>query len=120
VLSPRRCSTSTAQSKQDTPWLIPRSPCTVFATFQSFSPNVNVAKNPLDFNRIVGGISYRFSDRLRFAIASQKLLFRHSQFTIPASELQLLSPSLAIANPDGIPNAVPSRIQIFANTEFSF
>ena len=101
--------------------LIPRSPFTAFATFQSFSPNVNVARNPLDFNRVVGGISYRFSDRLRFAITGQNLLFRHSQFTFPASQLQLLSPSLATANPDGMPNAVPNRIQaIFANTEFSF
>jgi hypothetical protein len=101
--------------------VIPRSPFTVFATFQSLSPNVNVAKNPLDFHRVVGGVSYRFSDRLRFAIASQNLLFRHTQFTFPASQIQLLSPALAAANPNGIANAVPNRIQaIFADTEFSF
>jgi TolA-binding protein len=101
--------------------VIPRSPFTVFATFQSLSPNVNVAKNPLDFHRVVGGVSYRFSDRLRFAIASQNLLFRHTQFTFPASQIQLLSPALAAANPNGIANAVPNRIQaIFADTEFRF
>jgi hypothetical protein len=100
---------------------IPRSPLTAFATFQSLSPNTTVAKNPLDFNRIVGGISYRFSNRLRFALASQNLLFRHSQFTFPASQLRSMSPALAIANPNGIANAVPNRIQaIFADTEFSF
>jgi hypothetical protein len=100
---------------------IPHSPFTVFATFHSFSPNTKVEKNPLDFNRVVAGISYKFSDRLRFAITSQNLLFRHAQFTFPASQLQLFSPSLAAANPNGVPNAVPGRIQaIFANTEFSF
>jgi len=100
---------------------IPHSPFTLFGTFQFLSPNTNVAKNPLDFNRIVGGISYRFSARLRFALTSQNLIPRHPQFTFPASQLQLLSPSLATANPNGIANAVPTRIQaIFANTEFSF
>jgi hypothetical protein len=100
---------------------IPRSPFTVFATFHSFSPNTKVDKNPLDFNRVIAGISYKFSDRLRFAITSQNLLFRHSQFTFPASQLQLFSPALATANPNGIAKAVPNRIQaIFANTEFNF
>jgi hypothetical protein len=49
------------------------------------------------------------------------LFFKHSQFTFPSAELQLFSPSLAAANPNGIPNAVPNRIQaISVNTEFIF
>jgi hypothetical protein len=105
---------------------IPRSPFTVFGIYHYFLPNTKVDKNPLDFSRIVAGVSYKVNDRLRFdrlrfALTSQNLIFKHSQFTFPATELQLFSPSLAAANPNGIPNAVPHRIQaIFANTEFTF
>jgi hypothetical protein len=100
---------------------IPRSSFTLFGMYHYFQPNTNVIKNPLDFSRIVAGISYKASDRLRFALTSQNLIFQHSQFTFPATELQLFSPSLAAANPNGIPNAVPSPIQaILMNTEFNF
>jgi hypothetical protein len=100
---------------------IPGSPFTLFAMYHFFLPNTQVDKNPLDFHRIIGGISYKVNDRLRFALTSQNLIFRHSQFTFPASELALFSPSLAAANPNGIPNAVPSRVQaIFLNTELNF
>ena len=100
---------------------MPRSPFTLFAMYHSFSPNTKVAKNPIDFDRIVAGISYKVNDRLRFALSSQNLIFKHSQFTVPAAELQLLSPSLAAANPNGIPNAVPNNIQaIFLSTGFTF
>ena len=69
----------------------------------------------------MAGIGYKVNDRLQFAISSQNLIFRHSQFTFPAAELQLFSPSLAAANPNGIANAVPNRIQaIFVSTGFSF
>jgi hypothetical protein len=82
---------------------------------------VRVAKNPIDFERIVAGVSYKVNDRLSFALTSQNLVFRHSQFTFPATDLQLLSPSLAAANPNGIANAVPNRVQaIFANVGFNF
>ena len=100
---------------------IPRSPFALFAMYHSFSPNTNVAKNPIDFERVVAGIGYTASDRLRFALSSQNLIFRHSQFTFPATELQTISPSLAAAYPNGIANAVPNPIQaIFLSTEFTF
>lgn len=99
---------------------IPRSPFALFAMYHSFSPNTKVTKNPIDVERVVAGIGYRVNDRLRFAISSQNLIFRHSQFTFPAAELQLLSPSLAAANPNGIANAVPNRTQaIFLSTGFT-
>ena len=89
--------------------------------YHSFSPNTKVAKNPIDFDRIVAGIGYKVNDPLRFALSSQNLIFRHSQFTFPAAELQLFSPSLAAANPNGMPNAVPNRVQaIFVSTGFTF
>jgi hypothetical protein len=100
---------------------ISRDPFALFGMYHYFLPNINVDKNPLDFSRIVAGIGYKANDRLRFAITSQNLIFMHSQFTFPATELQLFSPSLAAAYPNGIPNAVPSPIQaIFMNTEFNF
>jgi hypothetical protein len=100
---------------------IPNTPFTLFAMYHYFLPNTQVDKNPLDFHRIIGGISYKVNDRLRFGLTSQNLVFRHSQFTFPASELALFSPSLAAANPNGIPNAVPNRVQaIFANVELNF
>jgi hypothetical protein len=100
---------------------LPRSPFTLFAMYHSFSPNTEVPKNPIDFERIVAGISYKVNDRLSFALSSQNLIFRHSQFTFPATELQLFSPSLAAANPNGIANAVPHRVQaILANVGLNF
>jgi len=100
---------------------IPGTPFTLFAMYHYFLPNTQVVKNPLDFHRAIGGISYKVNDRLRFALASQNLIFKHSQFTFPASEIAKFSPSLATANPNGIPNAVPNRVQaIFANVEFNF
>ena len=100
---------------------VPRSPFALFAMYQCFLPNTTVVKNPLDFERIVGGIGYKVSDRLRFALSSQNLIFRHSQFTFPATELQTISPSVAAAYPDGITNAVPNPYEaIFFSTEFTF
>ena len=100
---------------------IPRSPFTLLAMYHSFSPNVNVGQNPIDFERIVAGIGYKVNDRLSFALSSQNLIFRHSQFTFPVATLQLFSPSFAAANPNGIANAVPNNIQaIFVSSAFNF
>ncbi len=100
---------------------IPGTRFTLFAMYHFFLPNTQVDKNPLDFHRIVGGISYKVNDRLKFALTSQNLIFRHSQFTFPASELANFSASLAANNPSGISNAVPNRVQaIFVNMELNF
>jgi len=100
---------------------IPGTPFTLFAMYHYFLPNTQVDKNPLDFHRIVGGISYKVNDRLKFALTSQNLIFKHSQFTFPAPELAKFNPSLAQANPIGIPNAVPNHVQaVFANMELNF
>ncbi len=83
---------------------IPGTKFTFFGLYEYFNPNRNVNLNPLDFHRVVGGISYKYSPRLRFALDSQNVLFAHGQFTL-----------------GGVPNAVPSNIQaIFFNVEFSF
>lgn len=98
-----------------------KSPFQLFGWFQNFHPNTEAKENPADFNRIIGGIQYRASNRLRFAFNAQNLIFTHSQFTMPAADIAPFSTSLANANPNGIANVVPPDIQaFFINMEFSF
>jgi len=100
---------------------IPNSKFAVFGLYQDFQPNTNVPSDPLDFHRVVGGVAYRVSPRWRVALDSQNVLYSHDQFTYPSSSMAAFSPSLAAANPGGIPNAVPSGIKaFFANLEFTF
>src|SRR4029077_14802521 len=44
---------------------IPGTKLTAFGMFQWFLPNDNVAKNPLDFQRFVAGVSYQYNEYLR-------------------------------------------------------
>lgn len=100
---------------------IPKSPFEVFGLYQKFLPNTLVPKNPLDFQRIVAGVSYRYSKNLRFALDSQNLIYTHRQFTFPTIGLINFDPILASKNPNGIANAVPKNTNaIFLNVEFSF
>jgi hypothetical protein len=93
----------------------------VFAFWHRFQPNTNVTDNPLDFDRVAGGVAYRFNRNLRFAVSTQNVLYSHSQFTFPLSSLTTLSPSLAAAHPTGIDNAVPPNTRaVFASWEFTF
>jgi hypothetical protein len=92
------------------------SPFTVFGLFQYFQPNTNVDTDPLDFQRIVGGISYRYNKNVRFALDSQNLIFYHSQFTFPGSELARFKPGAT-----SVPNAVPNDTNaLFFNVEFNY
>jgi hypothetical protein len=99
----------------------PQSPVTLLAMYQSFKPNTNVDNNPLDFQRLVAGVEYKFSPRLRLALTSQTVKYSQSQTTFPAAGIAPLSGTLAAAHPNGIPNAVPHDIgAVFANLEFNF
>lgn len=92
-----------------------------FGYWHDFQPNMSVADNPLDFDRVGAGVAYRFNRNVRLAVSSQNVLYRHSQFTFPVTSLMTLSPALAIAHPAGIDNAVPPDIRaIFASWEFTF
>ena len=83
---------------------IPHSPFSIFGLFQYFQPNTNVSKDPLDFERIVAGIAYKYNGHLRFALDSQNLIYTQSQFTF-----------------NGIPNAVPTNSNaLFANFELNY
>lgn len=99
----------------------PNSKFGVFAWDEYFQPNTNVPDNPLDFYHVIAGVSYRASARWRVAVSSQHVNYKHGQFTYPASSIAGFSPSLAVANPAGIPNAVPDNINVaMLNFEFSF
>ncbi len=100
---------------------IPNTPFTLFGMFEQFLPNTKVDVNPVDFQRVVAGIEYKYNKYLRFALDSQNLLYYHSDFTFPASDLANFNPKLAKANPAGIKYAVPRDIHaIFLNVEFSY
>ena len=94
----------------------------LFGMYQYFQPNTQISgTNPLDFERVVGGLSYKFSEHFEFAVDDQNLTYVHSQFTMPASQIATFSPSLAAANPDGIPNAVPNSTNaIMVNLLFNY
>lgn len=100
---------------------IPTTKLTLFGMWELFQPNTNIPSDPIDFHRLIAGINYRYSKHLRFALDSQNVFYRHSQFTYPASDLAQFNSKLAKANPTGIANAVPPDVQaIFLNMEFSF
>jgi len=117
---------------------IPGTKFTTFGLFQWMMPNDNVrGANPLDFQRLVAGVSYQYNEYLRFALDSQNLLFYHTQESMPIASAasynyvpgskfngQLL-PKAATKTPfayDGtIPFLVPRDTHaIFLNMEFSY
>ena len=94
---------------------IPDTPFSLFALYQWFLPNTKVEKNPLDFQRYVLGVGYKYSQYLRFALDLQGLDYYHQQFTFPASEAKQLGLK------SSVPNAVPQGIRaIFLNLEFNY
>lgn len=90
------------------------SPFSLFGFYQYFQPNTKISgTNPLDFERTVGGISYKYNDHFEFSFDNQNLNYFHSQFTMSAAQIATFSPALAAANPAGIPNAVPNGTNAF-------
>ncbi len=93
----------------------------VFGLYQFFQPNTNIPEDPLDFHRVAAGLSYRLNKNVRVAFGPQDVVYKHSQFTYPATALSTWNPALATANPAGIPNAVPPSVKsLFLDMEFSF
>lgn len=100
---------------------VPKSPFEVFGMYQKFLPNTLVDNNPFDFQRIIAGISYRYSKNLRFALDSQNLSYTSDQTVFPVSQILKFDPVLAGKNPNGIANPVPKDTRaVFFNVEFSF
>lgn len=98
------------------------SPFSLFGFYQYFQPNTKISgTNPLDFMRTVGGISYKYNDHFEFSIDNQNLNYFHNQFTMSAAQIATFSSSLAAANPNGIPNAVPNGTNaVFINLLFNY
>jgi hypothetical protein len=107
---------------------IPGTKLTAFGMFQWFMPNDNLKKDPLDFQRLVLGLSYQYNEYVRIALDSQSLLFYHDQFSLPINYLskfnyvpggkfngQLLPKTGSIAN------LVPLDTHaVFLNVEFAY
>ncbi|MGH8220201.1 MAG: hypothetical protein ACREUT_16800 [Steroidobacteraceae bacterium] len=97
-------------------------PLSVFGMYERFNPNSAISgTNPLDFQRVVLGLSYEYNGHLSFALDDQNLNFRHGQFAMSAAQIETFSKSLAAANPQGIPNAVPTDTNVIMfNVQFSY
>jgi len=93
---------------QDTPF-------SVFGLWQLFYPNTQVSNNPLDFQRFVGGVGYKYSRYLRLALDVQYLAYLHSQFTFPLSEGKQFGLTSSVK--DAVP---PDILAVFLNLEFNY
>ncbi len=64
------------------------SPFTLFGFYQYFQPNTNYAsaKNPLDFSRTVGGISYSVTRNFDFSVGNQNFHWLHPQGLVPGGD----------------------------------
>src|SRR5579862_2568477 len=90
---------------------IPQTPFSIFGLYERFLPNTRVRKNPLDFDRYVAGIGYKYSKYLRFGLDLQELNYTHEQFEFPKSSG--LASNVQKAVPDGIR-------AVFLNVEFNY
>jgi hypothetical protein len=107
---------------------IPGTKLSAFGMFQWFLPNDHVDTNPLDFQRFVVGVSYKYNKYLRFALDSQNLLFYHKQMSLPTTYLAKFNyvpggtlNGRLLPKTGSIPNLVPRDMHaIFLNMEFSY
>jgi hypothetical protein len=107
---------------------IPETPFTLFGMFQWLLPNTQFPNDPLDFQRWVFGVSYRYNEYLRFAIDSQNISYYHSQQSIPIAVLRPFGYSTGgTFNGQTLPKtgSIPEMVQrdthsIFANVEFAY
>ncbi len=90
------------------------SPFALFGTFQYFQPNTRLqGTDPLDFYRIVAGVSYTVNSHFQVAVDDQNLTYFHQQFTMTSAQISTFSQSLATGNPNGIQNIVPTGTNAF-------
>ena len=79
---------------------IPNSKFAVFGLYQFFQPNTDINDDPLDFHRVVAGVSYTVNKNLRFAFDNQDVIYRRNA-AVPSSVL-------------------PDVKALFLNMEFTF
>ena len=107
---------------------IPDTPFTLFGMFQWLMPNDKVNPDPLDFQRFIAGVSYRYDEYLRFALSSQNIIFYHNQTSLPVSYLERFNyvpgsklNGFLLPKTGDIPFLVPRDTHsIFANVEFAY
>lgn len=58
-------------------------PVSAFLMWQRWYPNRSVPSNPLDFDRLVGGVAWQPLSWMRLAVDSQNILYVHSGPTVP-------------------------------------
>lgn len=91
---------------------IPSTPFSLFGLYERFLPNTKIEQNPLDFQRYVVGVAYRYNQYLRLALDYQGLDYYHQQFTFPKGYYGVKS---------SVPDAVPTGIEaVFFNLEFAY
>ena len=91
---------------------IPSTPFSLFGLYERFLPNTKIEQNPLDFQRYVIGVAYRYNQYLRLALDYQGLDYYHQQFTFPKGYYGVKS---------SVPDAVPTGIEaVFFNLEFAY
>lgn len=79
-------------------------PATFVFFFQHFQPNIHVANDPLDFDRLVLGVSFHVNKNLDLAVSNQNLFYTQPQGTY-----------------NGVANAVPSNTNaIMLNAQYNF
>jgi len=69
------------------------SPFSLWGLFQDFDPNTHfqpsslgLTDDPLDFERTVGGISYKVTDHFDFAVGDQNFHWKHPQGVVPGGD----------------------------------
>ncbi len=97
-------------------------PFTLFGWFEQWMPNMQVNKDPFDFQRLVLGIAYQYNEYLSFALDTQNIFYYHSQFSVPVSyakEFNWTAPKGFAGS--SIADAVPRDVHaIMLNVQFAY
>lgn len=83
---------------------IGHTPFTLVGFFQEFQPNIHVSNDPIDFQRIVGALAYKYNKNLTLAFSSQNLVYTQTQGAF-----------------NGVANAVPTNTNaLMLNVQYGF
>jgi hypothetical protein len=58
-------------------WDVGNTPFTLFGMWTRWLPNMSVAHDPIDSDRVVFGVAYRATSWLRVALDSQNFIYLH-------------------------------------------
>ena len=66
-------------------------PFAVFGMWQRWYPNLDVSANPLDFDRVIGGVEWQPLSWMRLAVDSQNIMYFNSGRTVPQDTHAILT-----------------------------